>query len=199
MLCCCHRGAPTKTFVIWLEFYTCDISTHGFWTSCSSSRSFMFLFVTAQIRTCCVCLANVVCCDIHLARSCWHDHVHQAKSWLAREKNDPEIREGPIKPQPLSNWQPPSRGLAVCTSGREITKGGVMQWTCRRSPSRYINLPGSLPEYPRPSLAPIPYSQRTVSLGRSTGELNELARAFQKHTNCRSVRGKTRFSPSRGP
>jgi hypothetical protein len=28
----------------------------------------MFLFVTAQKRTCCVCLANVVCCDIHLAR-----------------------------------------------------------------------------------------------------------------------------------
>jgi hypothetical protein len=22
LLCCCHRGAPTKTFVIWLVFYT---------------------------------------------------------------------------------------------------------------------------------------------------------------------------------
>jgi hypothetical protein len=28
----------------------------------------MCLFVTAQIRTCCVCLATVVCCDINLAR-----------------------------------------------------------------------------------------------------------------------------------
>jgi hypothetical protein len=56
-----------------------------------------------------------------------------------------------------------------------------MQWTCRRSPSRYINLPGSLPEYPRPSLVLIPYSQRTVSHVSSTGELNELARAFQNH------------------
>jgi hypothetical protein len=149
MLCCCHPGAPTKTFVIWLQFCTYDLSTHG--SSAFYSRPFMFVLLPAQVPTCCVCLANVACWDVHLARPRPPGKEFSQSSWLAGEKRPAEIREGPIKPQPLSNWQPPSCDLAVSTSGREITKGGVMQWTCRRSPSRYINLPGSLPEYPRPS------------------------------------------------
>jgi hypothetical protein len=40
-----------------------------------------------------------------------------------------------------------------------------MNGTCRSSPRRYTNLPSSLPGYPRPSLALIPYSERTTSLG----------------------------------
>ena len=37
--------------------------------------------------------------------------------------------------------------------------------TCHGSLSRYINLPGSLPAYPTPSLAVTKYSERTASLG----------------------------------
>jgi hypothetical protein len=40
-----------------------------------------------------------------------------------------------------------------------------MNATCRSSPSRYTNFPSSLPGHPRPSLALIPYSERTTSLG----------------------------------
>ena len=147
MPCCCHPGASTKTFVIWLEFYTCDISTHGFSTPCLFYRLCVFLFVTAQIRTCCVCSANMACWDVHMARP-----RPPGKELTRDVRGHPDVREDKVKSQPLTNWQPPWRGLAVSTSGREITKGGVMQWTCRRSPSRYIALPGSLPEYLRPSL-----------------------------------------------
>jgi hypothetical protein len=107
-------GAPTKTFVSWLDF--CTYTTyrpHGFSTSCS--RHCMFLLLPAQIRTCCVRSVNVVCWDI------WHDHVRTNNKWLATEKYHPDIREGPIKPQPLTNWHSPSRGLAVSTSGLETT------------------------------------------------------------------------------
>ena len=40
----------------------------------------------------------------------------------SRPKDFPEIREGPIKPQPSPNSWPPSCGIAVSTSGVEITK-----------------------------------------------------------------------------
>jgi hypothetical protein len=43
------------------------------------------------------------------------------------EKNLPEIREGPIKPQPSPNSWPPSCDIAVSTSGVEITKWRSMQ------------------------------------------------------------------------
>jgi hypothetical protein len=121
MLCCCHRGARTKTFVIWLEFYTCDISTHGFSTSCSTLC--VLVFVTAQIPTCCVCLANVGCWDIHLARL----RPRQQLMARGRPKDFPDIREGSIKPQPSPNSWPPSRSVAVSTSGVEITKWRFMQ------------------------------------------------------------------------
>jgi hypothetical protein len=66
VLCCCHPGATTKTFVIWLQFCTYDLSTHG--PSAFCSRLCMFVLLPAQVPTCCVCLANVACWDVHLAR-----------------------------------------------------------------------------------------------------------------------------------
>jgi hypothetical protein len=59
-----------------------------------------------------------------------------------------------------------------------------MNAACRRSPTRYINLLGSLPKYPRPSLALTPYSERTMSHVSSTGEPSELPKCFEYWVSC---------------
>jgi hypothetical protein len=80
------------------------------------STPFILVFVTAQLRTCCVRSANVVCWDIHLARP------RPPGKELAREMRDhPEIREATIKLRPTCNCQPPRDGRVSPTSGQEIT------------------------------------------------------------------------------
>jgi hypothetical protein len=58
-----------------------------------------------------------------------------------------------------------------------------MNVACRSSPSRYTNLPSSLPGYPRPSLALIPYSERTTSLGSGQENCRELPIILNKLAN----------------
>jgi hypothetical protein len=78
VLCCCHPGATTKTFVIWLQFCTYDLSTHG--SSAFCSRLWMFVLFPrkyAYLHAACVWPMW------RAGMSIWHDHVRQAKSWLA--------------------------------------------------------------------------------------------------------------------
>jgi hypothetical protein len=49
-----------------------------------------------------------------------------------------------------------------------------------RPAHRYINLPGSLPEYPSPSLALIPYSERTMSLVGVANNTEGTANYFEQ-------------------
>ena len=74
---------------------------------------------------------------------------------LTREvRGHPEIREAKVKCQPLSNCQSPSRGLSRSQlAASKSPSEGLCNGTCCRSPVRYMNLPGSLPAHPTPSLA----------------------------------------------
>jgi hypothetical protein len=51
-----------------------------------------------------------------------HEHVPIPTKLTREVRGYPEIREAKVKCQPLSNCQSPSCGLAVSTSGLEITK-----------------------------------------------------------------------------
>ena len=86
MLCCCHRGARTKTFVIWLAFCTYDLCTHGASAFCSRLCIWYCSLPHKYVHT--VCVWPMWCAVI----SIWHDHVHQAKSWLAGEKQPGNTR-----------------------------------------------------------------------------------------------------------
>jgi hypothetical protein len=110
MLYCCRQGAPTtrdqpKLSSLDLDLAPTTYRPHGSWTSCSNP--FMFLLIPAQIRTYvhAVCVWPMWCAEI----SIWHDHVRQAKSWLARE-SPPINPDGTIKLRPTRNCQPPRHG-----------------------------------------------------------------------------------------
>jgi hypothetical protein len=80
VLCCCHRGAQTKTFVIWLQFCTYDLSTHGASAFCSRLCMRYCLFPRKYLHAACVWPMW------RAGMSIWHDHVHANNSWLAGEK-----------------------------------------------------------------------------------------------------------------
>jgi hypothetical protein len=93
----------------------------------------------------------VVCCDIHMARP------RPPGTELARERKatrkSEKVPYNPNRPPIAIHHSVVERPLLAAWKS---TSGGLCNFACRSSPSRYINLPGSLPEYPIPSLALIP-------------------------------------------
>jgi hypothetical protein len=106
MPCCCHRGAPTKTFVSWLEFSTYNLPTARIFDVLAKA-----LYISVTSRTIAYMLRVFGQCGV---LGCPYGTTTSTPTKTACDMRDlPDFREeDKAKGQPPSNWQSPSRGLA---------------------------------------------------------------------------------------
>jgi hypothetical protein len=79
MPCCCRQGAPTKTLVSWLEFYHLRLIYAQIFNALARALN---VSVTSSTNTHILCVFGQ-CGVLVYPFAIWHDHVRQAKSWLA--------------------------------------------------------------------------------------------------------------------